>query len=49
LQGELKFGPGEVEKEVEISIIDDDMSEPDVTFTVVLSDLKGVGVFLMQV
>mmetsp|Transcript_8923 Transcript_8923/g.24093 ORF Transcript_8923/g.24093 Transcript_8923/m.24093 type:complete len:863 (+) Transcript_8923:104-2692(+) len=48
VQGELKFGPGEVSKEIEISIIDDDMSEPDVTFCVVLSDLQGVGVVLVQ-
>uniref|UniRef100_A0A7S3VKC0 Calx-beta domain-containing protein n=1 Tax=Dunaliella tertiolecta TaxID=3047 RepID=A0A7S3VKC0_DUNTE len=48
VQGVLKFGPGEVSKEIEISIIDDDMSEPDVTFCVVLSDLQGVGVVLVQ-
>ncbi len=48
-QGELKFGPGEVVKEIEVHIIDDDMSEPDVTFSVVLSNLKGGGVVLVQV
>mmetsp|Transcript_8922 Transcript_8922/g.24087 ORF Transcript_8922/g.24087 Transcript_8922/m.24087 type:complete len:863 (+) Transcript_8922:104-2692(+) len=48
VQGELKFGPGEVSKEIEVSIIDDDMTEPDVTFNVMLSDLKGVGVVLVQ-
>ena len=48
-QGELKFGPGEVEKEIEVSIIDDDMSEPDVTFNVVLKDVRGVGVVIVQV
>lgn len=36
-------------KEILVSIIDDDMSEPDVTFSVVLSDVKGVGVYLIQV
>ena len=48
-QGELRFGPGEVEKEIEVSIIDDDMSEPDVTFDVVLTNLKGMGVVIVQV
>jgi len=49
LQGELKFAAGELQKEITISIIDDEMAEPDVTFHVLLSEVKGVGVVLVQV
>lgn len=48
-QGVLRFEAGDTEKEVMIPIVDDDMSEPDVTFQVVLSDLKGANTFFVQV
>ncbi|KAG1658789.1 hypothetical protein FOA52_011731 [Chlamydomonas sp. UWO 241] len=32
-EGELIFGPGEEEKEIVVTILDDDMSEPDVMFS----------------
>ncbi|GFR52684.1 hypothetical protein Agub_g15310 [Astrephomene gubernaculifera] len=35
-EGSILFGPGEKYKYIEIKIIDDDMSEPDVSFSVVL-------------
>ena len=37
LQGVLVFEPGETMKEITIKIVDDDMSEPDVMFTVALT------------
>lgn len=46
LQGELKFEAGEVAKGIEVSIIDDDCQEPDVTFSVVLSDVQGEAVLI---
>ncbi|KAG1678958.1 hypothetical protein FOA52_013021 [Chlamydomonas sp. UWO 241] len=33
-EGELIFGPGEDEKDIVVKILDDDMSEPDVMFSV---------------
>jgi hypothetical protein len=43
LQGTLTFGPGEEVKEIVIKILDDDMSEPDVVFTVELTASKTEG------
>lgn len=43
----MTFNPGETKKEISISIVDDDMSEPDVVFSVVLVsaevDFSGMG------
>jgi len=35
-----------VAKGIEVSIIDDDCQEPDVTFSVVLSDVQGEAVLI---
>jgi solute carrier family 8 (sodium/calcium exchanger) len=48
LQGTIHFGPGETEREIVIPIIDDDMSEPDVTFTMLLSGAVGEAVYIVQ-
>lgn len=45
----LRFEAGETQKEIVVPIVDDDMSEPDVTFSVVLTDLKGADAHLVQV
>ncbi len=39
--GTLTFAPGEVSRTIGVSIIDDDLDEPDETFTLVLADLRG--------
>ena len=36
-EGTLHFAPGEAYKYVEVRIIDDDMTEPDVHFSIVLT------------
>lgn len=36
-EGELVFGPGETSKDIIVNIVDDDMSEPDVVFSVLLT------------
>lgn len=45
----MTFGPGETTKEIIVNIVDDDMSEPDVMFSVVLLsaevDYTGKGPF----
>uniref|UniRef100_A0A7S0WQC5 Calx-beta domain-containing protein n=1 Tax=Chlamydomonas leiostraca TaxID=1034604 RepID=A0A7S0WQC5_9CHLO len=43
-QGALKFAAGEEEKEVMVPILDDDMSEPDVTFSVELTGAEGAAI-----
>eukprot|EP00955_Chlamydomonas_euryale_P081356 363565-Chlamydomonas_euryale.AAC.6 len=43
VEGELVFGPGEEAKDIVVRIIDDDMSEPDVVFTVELSGAAAAG------
>ncbi len=48
-QGLISFLPGEKERVLEIKIVDDDMAEPDVTLSVVLSDLQGDNHYLTQV
>jgi len=40
-EGELVFGPGEESKEIAVKIMDDDMSEPDVVFSVLLTAAIG--------
>lgn len=42
-EGTLTLGPGEEVKEIVIKIVDDDMSEPDVFFTVELTACKAEG------
>lgn len=44
-EGTLVFGPGEESKEIAVMIIDDDMSEPDVVFQVILhyAEVEGGG------
>ena len=39
VEGELEFGPGEVSKDIEIEIIDDDQYERDENFFVELFDV----------
>ena len=39
--GTLTFAPGEVSKTIRVPIVDDDLDEPDETFALVLSDLRG--------
>ena len=39
--GTLTFAPGEVSRMIGVSVIDDDLDEPDETFALVLSDLRG--------
>ena len=39
--GTLTFAPGEVSRTIRVSVIDDDLDEPDETFTLVLADLQG--------
>lgn len=42
-EGQLVFGPGEMVKEIVVKIVDDDMSEPDVQFSVFLKDARVQG------
>ncbi len=49
MQGMVSFLPGETEREIEIKIIDDDMAEPDVTLSVVLFDVVGDNIYIVQV
>ncbi len=42
--GELTFEPGETEHEIRVPVLDDDVSEPDETFTIVLSAPDGVDI-----
>ena len=39
--GTLTFAPGEVSQTIGVSVIDDSVDEPDETFALVLSDLRG--------
>ena len=39
--GTLTFAPGEVSRTIAVSVIDDDLDEPDEMFALVLSDLQG--------
>ena len=39
--GTLTFAPGEVSRTIGVSVIDDSLDEPDETFALVLSDLRG--------
>ena len=41
VEGTLTFAPGEVSRTIRVPIIDDDLDEPDETFALVLSDLRG--------
>lgn len=42
-QGVLTFAPGEGVRHIEVQIVDDDVSEPDVTFSVVLTHVEDPG------
>lgn len=39
-EGVLTFGPGEEVKEIAVPIVDDDMSEPDVIFNILLTEAR---------
>ena len=39
--GTLTFAPGEVSQTIRVSVLDDELDEPDETFALVLSDLRG--------
>ena len=41
VEGTLTFAPGEVSRTIRVSVVDDALDEPDETFALVLSDLKG--------
>ena len=41
VSGTLTFAPGEVSRTIRVPTIDDDLDEPDETFALVLSDLRG--------
>ena len=39
--GTLTFAPGELSRTIRVSVLDDELDEPDETFALVLSDLRG--------
>ena len=39
--GTLTFAPGELSQTIRVSVLDDELDEPDETFALVLSDLRG--------
>ena len=39
--GTLAFAPGELSRTIRVSVLDDELDEPDETFALVLSDLRG--------
>ncbi|KAJ9532060.1 hypothetical protein QJQ45_003779 [Haematococcus lacustris] len=48
IAGVLYFKPGQTELELVIKIVDDDMSEPDVTFSVELQQIAGEATCIVQ-